>query len=103
MSKSLSRVYLKDWTYVHVDPIRRAGGLILHAAVPPARGYTTSHVATAGAVFSGQPLDVAEEFFKVVSQWPEWEQINNVADAQFLKPRVLEARQSAKLSYSYCV
>ena len=98
MSKSLSRVYCKNRTYVHVEPLLRAGGLMLHEAIPPASGYTVSHAETASAVFVGQPYDVAVAFFKEVSQWPEWVQGKLIADFQFLRGRVLEARRSAQLS-----
>lgn len=90
------RVTLKNWGHASIVPIREEGGLVLHAAISPAAGFTVSHVKTGAALFSGQPREVAEEFFRQASTWPEWEQGKELLDFQFLRHRVMELRAEAE-------
>jgi hypothetical protein len=77
---------------VEITPLMEGGGLILHKALPPKEGFTVTHAKTGAALFSGQPREVAEEFFQQASGWPEWRQGELFEDFQYLRDRVMKLR-----------
>ena len=81
---------------VPVGPAMEAGELILHAALPPARGFTVSHKRTGASVFTGQPREVAEYFFRTASDWQEWKEGWRVQDFEPLRARVMKLRKEAE-------
>jgi hypothetical protein len=94
----MSRVVTTKHRWVPVHPYQRANGLIIHSAILGRDGFTVSHEQTGTSLFTAQPRSTALAFFEEVSQWPEWLQGKGIADYQFLKDRVIQARNSARLS-----
>ena len=92
----MSTVRTNGHSLVDVTPLREAGGLMLHAAIGRASGFTVSHAKTGSSIFTGQPRDVAERFFNDASKWPEWEQGKSIGDFQCLRARVEALREEAK-------
>ena len=94
---SMVMVLTNGMESVEVGPVVRGGGLILHAAIGNHIGFTVSHEKTGASVFTGQPREVAEYFFRFASKWPEWQQRgNNVDDYGFLRDRVMALRREAQ-------
>jgi hypothetical protein len=64
----------------------------------PDKGYIVTHVSTGYSIAEFNTFDAAIEFFDIIRDWPEWQEITGVRVASFsiLKPRVLKAFEKAK-------
>ena len=61
----------------------------------PDKGYIVTHVSTGYSIAKFKTFDAAIEFFDIIRDWPEWQEITGVRVAS-LKPRVLKAFEKAK-------
>ena len=64
----------------------------------PDKGYIVTHVSTGYSIAEFNTFDAAIEFFDIIRDWPEWQEITGVRVASLkpLKPRVLKALEKAK-------
>ena len=88
-------------------PDRLYNGIAVHGRISgrsmkpdPDKGYIVTHVSTGYSIAEFNTFDAAIEFFDIIRDWPEWQEITGeprvLKAFENLKPRVLKAFEKAK-------